>query len=123
MAISTVKVWNDNYLPYQEDFEDKSLRIEANRFILMDHEKAIKFLGTISAYSTDAGGVQKPETYKKLRIERLESTKQLGDLQKHKCQACMFIGKDAKDLDDHITEYHATQLLDKKEWQKRNKAS
>ncbi len=121
MAINTVKVWNDNYLPYRETFEDDKIRIEANRFVLMDREKAIKFLGTYAPVEKDAGGTQKPESFKKLRIELLASTQELGDIKKHSCQACPFVGVDVKDLDKHVTEFHLDQLIDKKEYEKRLK--
>jgi hypothetical protein len=121
MAINTVKVWNDNYLPYRENFEDQDVRIEANRFVLMDREKAVKFLGTYAPVEKDAGGTQKPESFKKLRIELLGSTQELGQIKKTSCQACSFVGTDAKDLDKHINEFHLDQLIDKKEYEKRLK--
>jgi hypothetical protein len=121
MSLGTVKVWNDNFLPYTEVFEDKKIHIEPQRFIVMDREKAIKFLGTYHYIELDGGGVQKPESYKKLRVERIDGKQELDKINTLKCQGCSFIGTDKKDLDDHITEMHLDQMIDKEEYKKRLK--
>jgi|DEB0MinimDraft_6_1074348.scaffolds.fasta_scaffold01604_9 hypothetical protein len=116
--MSMVKVWNDNHLDYTEPFEDYHISIKAGHFITMDEEKAIKFKGQYRPIIKDGGGVQKPESYKMIRIEPI-GKQELKTIDSHRCQGCSFIGKDKKDLDAHITEMHLDQILDKDEYKKR----
>jgi len=116
-----VKLWNDNYLDYKEEFEDELIVIKANSFIIMDEEKAVLFKGKYKQPELDGGGVQKPSSYKKLRIQHFQSgeEKKVNEL---RCQGCSFIGSSKDDLDNHITETHLDQMLDKDEVKKRQKA-
>ena len=66
-----VKVWNDNVHPYREKFKNKSIEIPPHDFIEMEYHEAVYFLGTMPPnIQTDAGGTQKPISYKMLRIEK-----------------------------------------------------
>lgn len=113
-----VKLWNDNFLPFEQEFEDSVIKIPAGRFIVMDKEKAIKFRGTYYPIELDAGNRQLPKSYKKLRIEEIEKGEEIK-INKNKCQACGFNALSEKDLDEHINENHIHEMLDKKEREKR----
>lgn len=122
MSKNLVKVWNDNFHPYRENFEEQEIIIQANRFILMDYEKAVMFLGKISRVEVDGGGTQLPQSYKNLRIETMKDTKiELGKIEKLKCIGCSFIALNEEDFENHITEMHLDQLIDKEEYKKRLK--
>ena len=116
-----VKVWNDNHFPYRETFEDQKIVIEPKRYVLMDYEKAIKFKGTFSPIEVNAGGVQKPESYKKIRLEVLKSTKEATEAVKYICQSCKYLAISEEDLDTHTDEKHLDQLLDEEYKKKRLK--
>lgn len=117
-----VKVWNDNVLPFTQDFEDYTVTIAANRFITMDIEKAQLFLGKYYPIERDQGGVQTVRSYKKLRIEEVDQALLAKEVEPLRCMACTFIGIDKNDLDNHITHAHLGQMLDKDEVKKRTKS-
>ena len=112
------KVYNDNFLPFTQKFEEETIYIEANHFITMDYEKATSFAATYFPMQLDVGGRQKPESYKKVRVEKLGDTESVK-LNPLRCQGCSFIGVDKKDLDEHVTERHLHMLVDKDEYKKR----
>ena len=112
------KVWNENFLPFKQKMEDELISIEANRFVMMDQEKAEQFLAMFHPIELDAGNVQKPSSYKKLRIEQLSAGEEVK-INKLKCMACSYIGKDKEDLDTHCTEKHLYQFAEPREREKR----
>lgn len=116
--MTMVKVWNDNHLDYSEAFEDYHINIKAGHFITMDREKAIKFKGQYRPVEKDGGGVQKASSFKMIRLENIDKA-EMKTIDSNRCQACTFIGKSKKDLDDHISEMHLDQILDKDEYKKR----
>lgn len=66
-----VKVWNDNVHPYKEKFRGKTIEIGPRDYVEMDLNEAHIFLGVMPPnIEVDAGGIQKPTSYKMLRIER-----------------------------------------------------
>ena len=119
--MANVKVCNRNHYPFKQFFEEENIMIEAGRFIIMDKEKAMKFKGTYFPMEFDAGGRQKPESFKKIEIEEM-GEQELVKVKKSMCQACGFIALNAKDLDEHINEKHVHDIIDKKEREKRMKA-
>ena len=123
-----IRVWNDNMYPYTEKFGDTEIKILPGKFIDMEADDAIRFCGTYSPIELDAGGQQKPESYKKLRKEFIEplfeddngsslSTKNPG--QKIKCNVCGFEAVDQWHLDGHINACHLEQMADKDEQKRR----
>lgn len=116
--MTQVKVYNDNHLPYKEEFEDEMIVIKPNSFIIMDEEKAVMFKGRYRQIERDGGGVQKPESFKKIRIAYFQAgeEKKVNEL---RCQACSFVANSKDELDAHINEDHLEQLLDKDEYKKR----
>lgn len=114
------KIWNDNFLPFSQDFEDEKITIQPNHFVVMDQEKGLQFVSKYYPITVDAAGMQKPESYKKLRLELFEKgQKEATEVNALKCNACGFYGTDKKDLDGHITEKHLYQLADSEERKKR----
>lgn len=120
--MAMAKVYNDNFLPFTQTFEDETIHIEPEHFITMDFEKAHKFAGTYFPVAVDAGGRQKPESFKKIRVVKIGKGEEPA-INNLKCQACSFIGQDKQDLDGHITSKHIGVMLDKDEVKKRTRAS
>lgn len=115
-----VKVWNDNTLPFEQEFQGEKLKVAAQRYIMMDNEKAIMFRGQYFPMQFDAGGTQKRESYKMIRIEQMGGG-ELPKIDKLKCQACSYIGLNNADLDEHVNSEHLDQLINKEEYKKRAK--
>lgn len=107
--MAMAQVWNDNFLPFTQDFEGETVHIEANHFITMDLEKARNFAGTYFPIQVDAGGRQKPQSFKKIRVEPI-GMNDLAKLKDFKCHACNFYGQDKKDLEEHTISAHLHQM-------------
>jgi len=112
------KVWNKNYLPFTQDFEGTKIHIEPNHFIVMDFEKGRQFAGKYYPIEVDAGGQQKPESYKMIVVEPLGQN-EMPAVEKMRCQACAFVANNKEELDNHITDNHVNLMLDKEEREKR----
>ena len=115
------KVWNKNFLPFKQDFEDRDVHIEPNHYIVMDSEKAHQFACKYFPIQKDAGGQQKPESYKMIEVEIIGSQEELKAVEKLRCQACTYIGLTKEELDNHITEAHIHLMLDEDERKKRKR--
>lgn len=118
-----VRVWNDNEFPYREKFKDNEIVIQPRKFIEMELNEAVEFLGSFTPIVRDADGQPDPRSYKKLRIEK--TAKQVPVVTKPvelTCQMCAITFKNQKELDDHIDENHLSDLADEKEADKRRKA-
>jgi hypothetical protein len=110
-----VKVCNDNVHPYREKWRGQDIYIEPKGSIKMDLNDANLFLGTMPPnIEVDANNIQKPTSYKMLRIEKL------GDetvTEETKTFKCMMDGKEFQTqaaLDAHIAENFADDMIDDK---------
>jgi hypothetical protein len=107
-----VKVVNDNVHPYREKFRGKDIYIEPKGAIEMDLNDAHAFLGTMPPnIEVDANGIQKPTSYKQLRIEKAGAPKAPAS----KSFVCMKDGKEfgsQAELDRHIEENFADDIVD-----------
>lgn len=68
-----VKVWNDNSHPYTEEFKGQKIEIPAGKFVKMEKEEAILFLGQFNSITRDVHGNPSPKSYKRLRVEEISS--------------------------------------------------
>lgn len=66
-----VKVWNDNTHPYKEEFKGKVIEIEPKKFVKMEKDEAVLFLGQFNSIERDADGNPHPKSFKRLRIEQV----------------------------------------------------
>lgn len=64
-----VKVWNDNVHPHSENFKGSVIRIEPGKYVEMEHEDAVDFMGQFTPIVVDGGGNHDPRGYKKLRLD------------------------------------------------------
>ena len=113
-----VKVVNDNVHPYRENFRGQDIYIEPKGSIQMDINDAHLFLGSMPAnIEIDANGIQKPTSYKMLRIEKPSDAKP----QVSKSFVCMRDGKEFPSqaaLDKHIEDNYAEEIADEEERKK-----
>lgn len=114
-----VEVHNLNSFPYEEQFRDNLIKIEANNYIEMEYEEAILFKGSMNSVKRNGDGAVLPESYKMLKIVQDGSGKQMvADAKKQaaefKCQACGYNASGKQDLHIHTKEEHAHQLDDPK---------
>ena len=123
-----IRIWNDNVHPYTEKFGDEMIKILPGKFLDMEADDAIRFVGTYAPIELDGMGQQKPESYKKLRKEFIEPLFDDGNgssLAKNnpaeavKCNVCGFQAVDQWHLDGHINACHLDQMADKAEQKKR----
>jgi len=70
-----VKVWNRNKYEYRELFKGKEIVIAAGKFVEMDYEQAISFLGKMCPIKKDKHGVCLPDSFKKLEIDQDDKRK------------------------------------------------
>lgn len=108
-----VKVVNDNVYPYREKFRGKEIYIEPKGSVEMDVNEAHLFLGTMPAnIELDANNIQKPTSYKMLRIEQVGTPK---SKETTKTYVCMKDGQEFATqaaLDKHIEENYADEIID-----------
>ena len=124
-----MRIWNDNTVAYKEEFGDKMVTILPGKFVDMEADEAVRFMGTYTAIQLDGMGNQKVESMKKLRREIIEPLFDDGSgnyLQKKtpasdefKCTVCGKECMDQEHLDGHINAQHLDDMVDKKEQAKR----
>lgn len=123
-----IRIWNDNSLPYTEKFMDRNIKILPGKYIDMESDEAIRFLGTYRAPELDGMGQQKPESFKMLRKEIIEplfddgkgsSLSPKNPTEKIKCNVCGYEAINQWELDGHINACHLNEMADKKEQEKR----
>lgn len=109
-----VRVYNDNVHPYSEKFNGQNINIPPKGFIEMDFYDANLFLGTMPGnLEVDASGIQKPTSYKMLRIQKEWSSEPQTEVKKYICHACNkdLLTKSA--YESHIEEFHLDDFADK----------
>lgn len=107
-----VKVVNDNVHPYREKFRGADIYIEPRGFIKMDENEAHLFLGTMPPnIEVDGNNIQKPTSYKMLRIEKEGQSKPV--VPKFKCMADGKEFSSQAELDTYIADNHVEAMIDK----------
>jgi hypothetical protein len=111
-----VQVWNDNAHDFKQKFKGDEIKISAKSWIWMDADDAHSFQGAFSPPVLGVDGNHKPEGFKMIRIEK--SDKAPADdkpssvqTQANVCPACRYQAGNEKDLAEHQTTMHASQLL------------
>jgi hypothetical protein len=108
-----VKVVNDNVHPYSEKFRGKDIYIGPKESILMDLNDAHLFLGIMPpSIEIDGNGIQKPTSYKMLRIEATAAPETAKAVANTKCMACNKDLQTKAGLEAHIAEEHADSMVD-----------
>lgn len=123
-----IRIWNDNAHIYTEKFMDREIKILPGKYLDMEADEGIRFLGTYKAPELDGTGQPKPESFKKLRREIIEplfddgtgsslSKKNPGE--RIVCNVCGFEAVDQWHLDGHINACHLNEMADKDEQKRR----
>lgn len=109
-----VKVYNDNVHPYREKFRGADIYIGPKEFIKMDLNEAHLFLGTMPPnIEVDANGIQKPTSYKMLRIDMKSGGGGVEtNAAKYLCLACNKDLQTKPAYEEHLIEHHADQMID-----------
>lgn len=113
--MSRVKVWNDNVHDFTQKFREETVFIKSKGFIEMDYEDAVTFLGKPFPMKFDGNRIQKPESYKMLRIETRDGKIPLEGETKvvaFKCHKDGTLHATQADLDKHINENFLDSLED-----------
>jgi hypothetical protein len=96
-----VKVWNENVHEFKQEFRGEKWTIPAKGFVEMEDDYAHNFLCSYSPIEVDADGAQKPQSFKRLRIEGHGNAFSHDPLT---CQACNYKAVSKKDLLTHTNE-------------------
>lgn len=96
-----VKVWNDNVYDFKQEWRGEKIFIPAGQWVEMEDDFAHNFLCAYHPIEVDAGGNQKPQSFKRLRIEG--KAIRVND-HKLTCQACGYMAVSKKDLLTHTNE-------------------
>jgi len=115
-----IRIWNDNTVPYKERFREQDINILPGKFIDMEADDAIQFLGTYSPIKVDGSGNPTRESMKMLRREFIEplfddGTNSFNASEDFKCNVCGKKCVDQEHLDGHINANHLNEMIDKKE--------
>lgn len=72
--VMKAKVYNvhSHGMTHREKFRDELIEIKAGEYVEMDYEDAIQFKSAFFHMTMDGSGVQKPESYKMLKIVPFE---------------------------------------------------
>jgi hypothetical protein len=115
-----VKVWNRNKFDHKELWRDKQIHIPAGGHISMDYDEANRFMGQMFSPKFDKGGIQLPESYKWLEVDkddrrRVEMSLRNETEEKAKrvfvCMACNKEFESKKALMAHSKEKHSDILV------------
>lgn len=112
-----VRVVNDNVHVYREKFRGKVIEIGPKASITMDLNDANIFLGTMPPnIEVGADGVQRPESYKMLRIE--QGAAPAVEVRKWNCMSCNKDLQTKAAYEEHVAEMHTEQMADEDEKEK-----
>lgn len=113
--MNRVKVWNDNIYPYTEKFRGDTIIIPPGGHIVMPMEDAVLFKSAFKTPIYEKNGMQKPESFKKIRLEPIPDgvVDVVGEnLQELTCQACGFVAKSTAGLASHQRSNHLHMMVD-----------
>lgn len=107
-----VRVWNDNVHVYQEKWRDEVIEIPPKQYITMEFMDASDFLGTRPPLiEVDASGIQKPTSYKMLRIEKLDG-REISHKKEFRCMMDGKVFNSQASLDEYIERHYSEQIVD-----------
>src|SRR5947208_2212525 len=104
------KVWNDNELPFEQNFKGDMIRIAPKSFIEMEYEEAHSFAGSPSAMRFDGMGQQTKESYKMIRVEGKPTA--TNEVLAYKCHADGSLHPSAEALNAYVQKDNITEKLE-----------
>ena len=114
-----VRVWNDNTYPHTEEFKGEKITIPSKGSILMEWNEAHEFKGRYTPIIKDGGGQPIPQSFKMIRIEKIDAQSPEEKTPGFPCQACGKVYESQGVLDVHIDEQHLEAMADQEVAQKR----
>ena len=109
------KITNTNKYDYKEKWRGKEIFIPAGGSITMDFYDANLFLGTKpSNIEVDGNGIQKPQSYKMLEVDKINPNDVVIESIKFQCQACAKTFGTKVAMDAHSAENHLESMIDEK---------
>jgi uncharacterized C2H2 Zn-finger protein len=112
------RVYNDNKFMFEQEFKGEKITILAGDFVEMDYDDAIQFKSMYYPPKFDGSGVQKPESYKMLRVVGQPPNMESSGFV---CAACGDKFATETELDSHVNKNHLNEMEDVKEAEKRRK--
>lgn len=107
------KVTNLNVHDFTDKFKGKVITIPAGESITMPYDEAIMFKSKYYPPEWDGNNVQKPTSYKMIRVEKLEDgIKEAKGPPEFRCQACDFVSSSKAGLATHTRIKHVNQMID-----------
>jgi hypothetical protein len=67
--MNLAKVYNDNSIPFSQEFKGDKITIKAKGYIEMEYDEAMAFKSAPFNMEFDGMSQQKPESYKMIRVE------------------------------------------------------
>lgn len=121
-----VKIYNDNIHDYREKYKEQDIEIKAGKYILMEDDEAVQFLGQMPPGGIIADHDGRPDRrhFKMLRKEpinfmedaALKTQTNVNDL--NVCHRCKYVASGPGDLDEHVAANHMHDLLEAEEFKK-----
>lgn len=81
--MSRAQVWNDNTYPHKESFRGSDISIPPKGFVEMDYDDAVEFKCQFTPIKTDGEKNPLPESFKMIRVVRLDAAKPVMPLVCH----------------------------------------
>lgn len=117
-----VRVYNDNTYVYREKFKGEMIVIEPGKFVSMEDDDAVLFLGTFISPRVKGDNVPDPRGFKRLRIDKntqeVAAARPVDQVSALKCQKCGYSATSPTDLSEHALLAHERDLLDADEVKK-----
>lgn len=106
-----VKVWNDNVHEFKSRFKGDDITIPAKGFVEMEYYDAHEFRGQYHPIFRDASGLQAPESFKIIRIEKIDAEPVLTlSATPFSCMKCSKSYESSPVLEAHIKTAHAEDV-------------
>lgn len=112
MSVCKVKVWNDNKLPFSQEFKGALIEIPAGKFVEMQWDEAVEFKSMYYPPEFRGDGSQKPESFKMIRLDGEPPHLQDEAPAEHVCASCGDTFASENALDAHIDRHHLDELED-----------
>lgn len=106
--MNVAKVWNDNELPFEQDFKGTKVKIPAKSFIEMEYDEAISFKSYPAPMRFDGMGQQTKDSYKMIRVEGTPGAN--NQVTAFKCHADGSLHPSQEALNAYVQNNHAEKV-------------
>jgi len=110
--MAKVRVYNDNRFVHREAFRGEDIVIDPGEYIEMEREDAVLFKSQFFQPKYDKGGLQTHESYKMIRLQKIENQAPDVTHKEYRCHACAFTSQTKQGLATHVRAKHTGQMVD-----------